>query len=296
VPVQTATGPSLRDDLAMRVVSWNVAFRDAAAAQRQGICFVSLVPTCCLLQEVNPNSAEVLRSAAGADWLVRAVDHRIPGPDDRPCSAPRGRDRRFRPGFRPRMAARGRPVARAHSADRGMRGWHQPDRCLLPRPPGVSWGLVKPRQAVALRPDSQLTPVRWCSEPMPILHSSTRLTSPIPGPTGTQAAGTCTASRAMICCSGQMHPLDDALRRWLADRPGGAERLAASAPLRPGHHPPTGRRKDSSGAGRRFDCIWIPRHWTVQRIDHLYDAGIAAGSDHAVVVADLAIALESDSK
>lgn len=163
-------------------------------------------------------------------------------------------------------------------------------------PPGVSWGLVKPRQAVALRPDSQLTPVRWCSEPMPILHSSTRLTSPIPGPTGTQAAGTCTASRAMICCSGQMHPLDDALRRWLADRPGGAERLAASAPLRPGHHPPTGRRKDSSGAGRRFDCIWIPRHWTVQRIDHLYDAGIAAGSDHAVVVADLAIALESDSK
>jgi hypothetical protein len=83
---------------------------------------------------------------------------------------------------------------------------------------------------------------------------------------------------------GRMHPLDDALRRWLADRPGDAERLAASAPLRPlpiTHG--TGRRKDS-------------RHWTVQRIDHLYDAGIAAGTDHAVIVADLAVALESDSE
>jgi hypothetical protein len=39
-----------------------------------------------------------------------------------------------------------------------------------------------------------------------------------------------------------------------------------------------------------------PAGAAVQRIDHLYDAGIAAGSDHAVVVADLAIALESDSK
>jgi hypothetical protein len=28
-------------------------------------------------------------------------------------------------------------------------------------------------------------------------------------------------------------------------------------------------------------------HWTVQHISHLYDEGIAAGSDHALVVADL---------
>jgi hypothetical protein len=32
----------------------------------------------------------------------------------------------------------------------------------------------------------------------------------------------------------------------------------------------------------------------VRHIDHLYDEGIAAGSDHAVIVADLTTAAESD--
>ena len=37
----------------------------------------------------------------------------------------------------------------------------------------------------------------------------------------------------------------------------------------------------------RFDSIWVTRHWAVQHIDHLYDDAIEAGSDHAVVIADL---------
>lgn len=39
---------------------------------------------------------------------------------------------------------------------------------------------------------------------------------------------------------------------------------------------------------------WMTRHWTVSRIDHLYDEGIAAGSDHAVIVADLTAAWHHD--
>lgn len=35
-------------------------------------------------------------------------------------------------------------------------------------------------------------------------------------------------------------------------------------------------------------------HWTVERVDHLYDEGIAAGSDHAVVVADFVAARVPD--
>jgi hypothetical protein len=61
----------------MRVVSWNVTFR-GAAAQRQGRLLRELGPDL-LLQEVNPSSAEGLRRAAGADWLIRAVDHRVLG-------------------------------------------------------------------------------------------------------------------------------------------------------------------------------------------------------------------------
>jgi endonuclease/exonuclease/phosphatase family metal-dependent hydrolase len=49
----------------------------------------------------------------------------------------------------------------------------------------------------------------------------------------------------------------------------------------------TGRRKDSPGNPRRFDSVWVSRHWVVRHIEHLYDEGIAAGSDHAPVMVDL---------
>jgi hypothetical protein len=45
--------------------------------------------------------------------------------------------------------------------------------------------------------------------------------------------------------------------------------------------------RNSPGTGRRFDSVWISRHWVVQCIEHLYEMGIAAGSDHAPVMVDL---------
>jgi hypothetical protein len=87
---------------------------------------------------------------------------------------------------------------------------------------------------------------------------------------------------------GKRHALDDALRRWFAWHPDDAAALDASVPDGPlavTHR--TGRRRHSPGSGRRFDSIWISRHWTVRHIDHLYNDAIAAGSDHAAVVADL---------
>ena len=65
-------------------------------------------------------------------------------------------------------------------------------------------------------------------------------------------------------------------------------RLRASNPYGPlaiTHR--TGRRKNSPGTGRRFDSIWISRHWVVRDVKHLYEEGIAAGSDHAPVMVDL---------
>jgi hypothetical protein len=86
---------------------------------------------------------------------------------------------------------------------------------------------------------------------------------------------------------GKIHLLDDGLRRWLADNPAEAAALAGcpSGPLAITHR--TGRRPNSPGTGRSFDSIWLTSHWTVRQVEHLYDEGIAAGSDHAVVVADL---------
>jgi hypothetical protein len=87
---------------------------------------------------------------------------------------------------------------------------------------------------------------------------------------------------------GKVHLLDDALRRWLDGRSKDVAALQVSCqqgPLAVTHR--TGRRKDSPGTARRYDSVWISRHLTVQRIEHLYDEGITAGSDHAPVVVDL---------
>lgn len=71
------------------------------------------------------------------------------------------------------------------------------------------------------------------------------------------------------------------IARWLSAQQGPVL-LGADANTR------TGKRKNSPGTGRRYDCIWLTAHWTVQHIDHLYDERIDACSDHALVLADLA--------
>ena len=54
----------------VRVVSWNLMFRSAAVARRQGELLRDLKPDLALLQEVNLGAAGTLQQAAGADWLV----------------------------------------------------------------------------------------------------------------------------------------------------------------------------------------------------------------------------------
>lgn len=275
----------------MRVVSWNVAFRGAAAAQCQGELLRKLQPDLMLLQEVNLSSAEVLRRAAGADWLICAADLRARSADDRPV--------------------RSRGVAIAGSGLPPRRAWLPvdvplPERTLLAEttmdgialiavsyhaPPGVNWGIVKPRQAVAF--------ARWLSAQQgPVLLGADANTPLIDA---ADFAATRTHWHTddrhlqgepgddLLFGPGKIHSLEDALRRWLADHPGEAAALTnqPAGPLAVTHR--TGQRKDSPGTGRRFDSLWLTHHWTVQRIDHLYDDGIAAGSDHAAVVADLTV-------
>ena len=134
----------------MRVVSWNLAFRGSEAAKRQGDLLRKLSPDLMLLQEVNPGSSEALKEAAGADWMVRAIDLRIPQPDDLPVR---------RRGVA--ITGRGLPPCRSWLLD----GIRQPERILLIEtetegtpyiavsyhaPPGVTYGIVKlTQQAVA---------------------------------------------------------------------------------------------------------------------------------------------------
>lgn len=154
----------------------------------------------------------------------------------------------------------------------------------------MSWGITEPRQAVAF--------ARWLSDQQdPVLLGADANTALVDA---ADFAATRThwqhGSRHLngepdddlLFGPGKIHPLEDGLRRWLADHP--AEAAAYSdlraGPLAINHR--TGKRRNSPGTGRRFDSIWITGHWIVPHIAHLYNEGIAAGSDHAAVVADLA--------
>ncbi len=285
-----ARNDAFMDDFAVRVVSWNLRSLGTAGARRQGELLRELRPDLILLQEVNLSSAEILQQAAGADWLICAADLRVRNADDRPV-----RNRGVA------IAGRGLPPRRAWlPADVPL-----PERILLAEitvdglgliavsyhaPPGVNWGIAKARQAVAF--------ARWLSAQQGPILLGADANTPLIDAVDFAATRTHwhTGNRCLkgelgddlLFGPGKIHPLDDGLRRWLADHPAEAAALAErpSGPLAVTHR--TGQRRDSPGTGRRFDSIWVTAHWTVEHIDHLYDEGVAAGSDHAVIVADLA--------
>jgi hypothetical protein len=296
----------------VRVVSWNLAFRGPTAAKRQGGLLRELDPDLMLLQELNPGSSEVLKNAAGADWMVRAIDRRTSEPDD---------SRRRRPGVA--IAGHGLPQGRSWLLDKIQLS----ERILFIEtqtegtpfiavsyhaPPGVTWGIVKPQQAVTF--------ARWLStQNGPLLFGADANTPLIDALdfantrthwyTGNRKLhGEPGDDRLFGPC--KVHDLDDALRRWLALHPNETDGFHASKPSAEAAIPHwkslsparqrrrecevplaithrTGKRKNSPGTGRRFDSVWVSRHWVVRHVEHLYEKGIAAGSDHAPVMVDL---------
>ena len=76
-------------------------------------------------------------------------------------------------------------------------------------------------------------------------------------------------------------PLHDALRVWLAAHPIEAEQLYSLHP-----QGPLAISYDR-GVPCRYDFIYVTPDFTVSHVDYLYREAIEAGSDHALVVADL---------
>ncbi len=70
----------------MRIVSWNLNFRGRETAKRQGGLLRELAPDLMLLQELNPGSSKALAAAAGADWMITAMNLGNPGPGVLPVS------------------------------------------------------------------------------------------------------------------------------------------------------------------------------------------------------------------
>lgn len=285
----------------MRVVSWNVAFSGRKTAKRQGDLLLSLSPNLILLQEVNPDSSEVLREAAGADWIARTIDLRTSDPEDSPVR---------RRGVA--IAGRGLPLCRkwllpSHwwPTDQIQRA--QPERILLIKtqtggtpfvaasyhaPPGVSYKIVKPQQAVAF--------AAWLSKQNDPLLFGADANTPLIDAVDFSNTRTHwhTGDRRLHGERGddvlfgprKLHALEDSLRRWLARNPDEMERLRTSkrsVPLAVTHM--TGKRKNFPGTPRRYDSVWVSRHWVVRHIEH-YKKVLEQRprlSDHAPVTVDL---------
>lgn len=276
------------------MVSWNVAYRVGAAAVLQGEWLAALrpAPDIVLLQEVNPNSVDALCAAAGLTWCRLAVDVRMPEAGDRP------------------VRRRGVAIAGAGPEPTQaflLEGLPLPERTLIAplrvagidvqvatyhAPPGVSWFEEKPRQAVVF--------ARWLaavSGPVlfgadantPLVDAINFADSRTHWHTGDRRLHGAPGDDVLVG-PGKIHDLDDALRRWLSDRPAEVAELLVShpnGPLRVSHR--TGNRRASPGTGRRFDSIWVSRHFSVVQVDYPYAGCIATGSDHSAVVADVIV-------
>jgi endonuclease/exonuclease/phosphatase family metal-dependent hydrolase len=271
-------------------------------AKRQGDLLRDLAPDLMLLQEVSPGSSEILREAAGADWMVRAIDLRTPGD-----SAVRRRG--------VAIAGRGPPPRRRWLLPSSwwlpdQRRQRQPERILLIEtqtaegtpfiavsyhaPPGVSYKIIKPQQAVAF--------ASWLSEQKEPLLFGADANTPLIDALDIADTRTHwhTGRRPLLGEPGddllfganKKHELEDALRHWLRLNPDEMDKLRASRPSGP--LAVTYRTKKGEyprGAGwrfeRRFDSVWVSRHWAVRNVRHHYEKDVAKLSDHGVVLVDL---------
>jgi exonuclease III len=282
---------SERERVISRVATWNVNYRGPGVSARQGAYLRPFELDVVMLQEVNPRTLPALIEEAGLDWAVTAADLRVSPPNEgsgrRRVSAIAGR------GARPRTAKLFTHV-------------RLPERLIVAElvdaegpvtvvsyhgPPGVSWGKVKVDHALALarwldtvegtvivgadantpevdHPDPKLARTHWFT-------GNPRLDPGEPG--DDEMFGTAPS-----------HHLRDAFRSWLDANPDEMERireLRPEGPLAVTHR--TGKRRATAGTPRRFDHLWLSPDLQVASISHDYDGAVAAGSDHALVVAEL---------
>lgn len=269
----------------MRVGSWNVNRRVGQAASDQGAFLRDNGIEIVAIQEGNANSLEKLCEAAEYEWFYNGVDFAkdLPKENARRLGAV--------------IAGKGpRPIQcfvfenvpfpeRTMVCDFG--DWIA---CSFHAPPGVSWGISKPRQAVAIaawlryinkpiwfgidantpdidHPNFDETRTHW--------HTGDRRLNGEPGDD-------------LLVASSKIHNLHDAFRLFLKKENEVLIEIISRSPNGPlAVSYRTGKRKDSTGIARRYDAVWVSGHYDVEHVRYLYKESVAAGSDHSLVLADL---------
>jgi endonuclease/exonuclease/phosphatase family metal-dependent hydrolase len=157
--------------------------------------------------------------------------------------------------------------------------------------PGVTHQQVKPRQAVAF--------ARWlCEVNGPVIFGADTNTPETDHPdfaltrchwhTGHPKLDPGELGEDALTGPDRLHPLTDCLRLWFEANPEELDVVRLERPDGPlaiSHR--TGKTKARLGNPRRFDSIWISDDFEVTSVDYDYDAAISAGTDHALVTAQL---------
>lgn len=276
----------------MRIATWNVNYRGSAVSGSLGKLVRDEEVDLILLQEANPSSIHQLTAAAGLDWAITAYDAGAAVPEGagrRRVTAIAGRGRPpIGTGVLPHLALPERMVFARLESELGpltVASYHAP--------PGVSWGLIKIHHAHEL--------LRWISQTEGVLVVGADANTPEVDHPNPDLARTHwhTGARKLVGLPGDDitfggrpdHRLRDAYRLWMADHPAELEQViqySPQGPLAVSHR--TGQRASSEGIPRRYDTLWISPELIATAMDYEYARAIRAGSDHALVIADIKLA------
>ncbi len=272
----------------MRVGSWNLNHRGRAATLEQGALVRERGVDLLLVQEANPASVEVLIEAAELDWVVTATGLAPGAPTvgRHPLAAIAGR------GQRPEEVGHLRGPSSPHrmvyaTVPAGIGSFTVASYCA---PHGSGFGHGRVEHALAL-----LDWVNAVQGPL-ILGADAhapKVDHPDPELVRTYSH---TGDRRLHGARGDdvmfggrpEHQLSDAYRRWLQQNPGLLQATAVAQPAGPlavSHYESVPLHHGR--APRRFDAIWVSREFVVEHVRYDYDGAVAAGSDHALVLADV---------
>lgn len=287
-----------------RIASWNLCERSGDAAARLGTVLADLGSAdLVMLQEVSRGGLPRFVEAAGLDWWVharqefkdllrvrgRAGGHKFDG------------DGRHSTGRCVAIAGRGEQLRGACAfpdaplPEKVLAGWldiggQRTTVVSYHAPAGVSHGINKPRQAVQV--------ARWIASIEGPVVLAGDFNTPNFDPSDDHLVRTHwhTGGDNLEGAPGDdllvgpepLHTLRDALRTYLANHPDEAAAIRSERPNGP--LALSYRTADGNDDRHRYDAIWLSPHFSVRGVEYHYEAAVEAGTDHALVLADLDLA------
>jgi exonuclease III len=150
--------------------------------------------------------------------------------------------------------------------------------CSFHAPPGVNWGEIKPQTFCAIS--------NWLTQHKERLLFGMDANAPMVDHPNHEYNEWWWEDEALLLGSNPAHHLKDAFRTLLDANPGLSEKITTSHPNGPlaiSYR----RGRSTKTVPCRYDFIYTTPDFVVKNVSYLYDEAVEAGSDHALVVADL---------